>query len=94
MRVSTAGTLNDLAWQTGGLAFVKTPLSQVMSDLEKYYQVKISLNNPAMANCPHTAPLTNAPLTQVLEALALTYQLKVKEVGSGAYELSGGICVE
>ena len=94
LRVSTANTLNDLAWQTGGLEFVKTPLSQVMADLEKFYQVKISLNNQTIATCPHTAPLTNAPLTQVLEALALTYQLKVKEVETGVYELTGGICVE
>lgn len=94
LRVSTAGTLNDLAWQTGGLEFVKTPLTQVISDLEQYYQVKINLNNQAISTCPHTAPLTNAPIRDVLEALALTYQLKIKEVNAGLFELSGGVCVE
>ncbi len=40
LRVSNAVSLNELAWQTGGLEFVKTPLSQVILDLEKYYHVK------------------------------------------------------
>jgi len=92
VRVSNLNSLNELSWQTGGLEFVNTPLNQVMGDLEKYYGVKIALHNPAMSSCPHSAPLTSQPIDKVLETLALTHQLKVKKVGEGSYELSGGQC--
>ncbi|MFN0033634.1 MAG: FecR family protein [Saprospiraceae bacterium] len=91
VRVSNLTSLNELAWQTGGLAFVNTPLQQVVRDLEKFYDVKIALN-PAMSGCPHSAPLTSQPIEKVLETLSLTYQLKVKKRGEREYELTGGEC--
>ena len=92
VRVSTLSSLNELAWQTGGLEFVNTPLNHVVTDLEKYYGVSIALQNPAMANCPHSAPLTSQSIEKVLETLALTHQLKVKKTGDRAFELTGGQC--
>jgi ferric-dicitrate binding protein FerR (iron transport regulator) len=92
VRVSTLSSLNELAWQTGGLEFVNTPLDHVVVDLERYYGVKIALRNPAMSACPHSAPLTSQPIEKVLETLALTHQLKVKKMGERSFELSGGIC--
>ncbi len=90
--LSDVVSFNELAWQAGGLEFIHTPLSQVVRDLESWYNVRITLNNPALADCPHTAPLTNQPIDQVLSGLALTYQLQVKKTAPGVYELSGGIC--
>jgi ferric-dicitrate binding protein FerR (iron transport regulator) len=92
LRVSSTTTLNDLAWQTGNLEFIKTPLSQVLLDLEKFYHVKIELRNPALANCPHSALLSNQSLKNVLDGLAVTYQLKVTALSAGEYALSGGVC--
>ncbi len=92
VRVSSLNSLNELSWQTGGLEFVNTPLNHVVSDLERYYGVKIALRNPAMSNCPHSAPLTSQPIEKVLETLALTHQLKVKKLGERSYELIGGQC--
>lgn len=92
LKVSNAATLNELSWQTGTLEFVKTPLSQVVTDLEKYYKVKISLLNPALADCPHSAVLSNQSIKAILDGLAVAYQLKVAEVTAGKYTLSGGQC--
>jgi ferric-dicitrate binding protein FerR (iron transport regulator) len=92
LRVSNLSSLNELSWQTGGLEFVNTPLNHVVSDLERYYGVTIALRNPAMSNCPHSAPLTSQPIEKVLETLALTHQLKVKKLGERSYELIGGQC--
>lgn len=92
VQVSSLSSLNELSWQTGGLEFVNTPLQQVMADLEKFYNVKISLKNPAMASCPHSAPLTSQAIDQVLETIALTHQLKVQKLGERSFELSGGQC--
>lgn len=85
-------TFNELAWQTGGLEFVKTPLATVVADLEQFYQVKIVLRNAALHQCLHTAPLTSQPLDRVLQTLSLTYQLRVLHTTTGQYELVGGIC--
>lgn len=92
LRHSTVNTFNDLSWQTGGLEFVSTPLRDVVADLEKYYQVKIELRNPALASCLHTAPLTDQPVEQVLKSLSLTYQLRVEHPAPGVFMLSGGSC--
>ena len=92
VRVSNVNSLNELSWQTGGLEFINTPLSSVVSDLERFYSVKITLSNPAMAGCPHSAPLTSQSIDKVLETLILTHQLRLKQTGEKTYELSGGQC--
>lgn len=85
-------TFNELSWQTGGLEFVKTPMHQVITDLEQFYNVKITLRNPTMRSCAHVSPLTNQPIEKVLESLALTYDFRVTTPAPGQYELSGGNC--
>lgn len=92
LRLSKVSTLNELAWQREGLEFVRTPLRDVLTDLEKYYHVKIALRNSALEQCPYTAPLTNQPINTVLESLSLTYQFQISNPAPGQYILSGGKC--
>lgn len=90
--VSNVSTLNDLAWQTGGLQFVKTPLTQVFKDIEKYYGVNITVLNTNIGGCLHSSPLTHGSVDDVLEGIAQAYGFKLKHTGSESYELSGGSC--
>ncbi|HAD11761.1 MAG TPA: hypothetical protein DCF33_04900 [Saprospirales bacterium] len=90
--ISKPASMNELAWQKGGLEFVGTPLWQVVKDLEQYYGVTIVLNNAEVRECPHSAPLTSQPIEKVLESLALTHQLTVEKTGEKKYALSGGSC--
>ena len=92
LTTETVVTFNELSWQTGGLEFVRTPMRQVISDLETYYGVQITLTNTNLQYCKHTAPLTNQPLEKVLESLSLTYQMQVKQTGPKKYQLTGGTC--
>ena len=92
LSVDKSATLNELAWQTGGLEFVNTPMAEVIADLEAHYKVKITLRNPAMRTCPHTALHTTQPIEKVLESLALTHQFRVSNPAPAQYELSGGTC--
>lgn len=85
-------SLNELSWQSGGLEFVRTPLARVVEDLEKHYNVSIELENKNLADCLHTAPLTNQSIDNVLASLALTYGLQVKQISPEQYRLSGGTC--
>lgn len=81
---------NELAWQTGGLEFVKTPLATVMSDLERYYKVHIELRNTALRTATYTAPLTNQPIEKVLQSIALTYRMQVQKTSPDHFVLTGG----
>ncbi len=92
LSTETVITFNELSWQTGGLEFVRTPMRQVISDLETYYGVQITLTNTNLQYCKHTAPLTNQSLAKVLESLSLTYQMQVKQTGPKIYQLTGGTC--
>lgn len=90
--VHNSTNLNELAWQSGGLEFVKTPLAEVIADLQQYYKVKITLQNTGISQCEYTSPLTNRPIEKVLENLALTYQFRITTPEPGVYLLTGGTC--
>lgn len=92
LTVDKSATLNELAWQTGGLEFISTPMEEVIADLEAHYNVKITLQNASMRSCPHTAIHTTQPIDKVLESLALTHQFRVVNPAPGQYELTGGSC--
>lgn len=92
LSVDKSATLNELAWQTGGLEFVNTPMEEVIADLEAHYKVKISLKNASMRSCPHTALFTTQPIEKVLESLALTHQFRVSNPARDQFELTGGNC--
>ncbi len=90
--VTDLTSFNELAWQSGGLEFVHTPLSQVVADLESWYGVEIDLKNEGLQRCLHTAPLTTQPIEQVLQSLALTYRMQVSNPSPQHFVLSGGVC--
>ncbi len=92
VKVLKAETSNDLAWQTGGLSFENTPVSQVILDFEKFYGVEISLKNFALVDCKYTSPLNNQPAEKALEALALAFGMTVKKLGEKEFEMFGGKC--
>lgn len=91
LTISESSSMNEFSWHTGGLEFVSTPLSVVIGDLEQFYQTKITLENSDLNPCLHTAPLNNAPLEEVLNALELAYGLRVIRTENG-YKLTGGNC--
>lgn len=91
--VSNAVSMNELAWQRGGLEFVNTPLKQVVKDLEDYYKVQITLENSKLMDCPYTAPLVQLPIDKVLENLCTVYQIRLFNPNPGEYILRGGSCL-
>lgn len=85
-------SMNEMAWQSGGLEFINTPLKVVVSDLERFYDVRIQLRNNQIQDCRYTAPLTSQPLTKVLKSIALVFDMRLEKAGDGSYILSGGNC--
>jgi len=84
--------MNALSWQTKRLAFVKTPLETVLTKLEKYYNIKISVQDQNLKNCRFTAKFDATPLADVLEILKASFSLEVDSARKGQYVLIGGQC--
>ncbi|MCS6968303.1 MAG: FecR domain-containing protein [Cytophagales bacterium] len=60
--------------------YKETPLSKVVEDLQKAYQVQIVLENPLLANCNLTGNLNQmdmyAQLEALVQAVGATYQIQ------------------
>lgn len=76
---------NRVAWTKGILVFNDIKLSEVIAELERWYAVKIQLDDPGLANYRLKARFDNNPsLTDVFQgisfALNIKYKIKDKEV--------------
>lgn len=77
----TPGSNYD-AWATGKLVFEQTPLTDVVRELNQYYQTSIILGNPDLGKCYLTAVFDHQTLDAVLSILELTFDIKaVKKNG-------------
>lgn len=69
--------MNWVGWTKGKLVFSDTPLSQIIPRLERWYDLNITLSNPALANRRLTATyVDNQPMAEVIDAIALSLHLK------------------
>lgn len=68
--------LNFLSWKTGVLTFRETRLADVFKALEKKYETTFTIDNPEVLNERLTARFESETLDQVLETLALIFELK------------------
>lgn len=68
--------VNKLAWRTGQLRFMETPLDKVIEDLSDYYQVKIA-NQTKNEGARLTATFNNLPLEDVLQVVNQTLDARL-----------------
>jgi transmembrane sensor len=68
--------LNYLAWENHTLSFVNTPLTQVIHDLEKYYNIKITLTDISISKLHYTSEFNNPSLNEVLNEMELVLNVK------------------
>ena len=74
--VVTEEDVNKLAWRTGQLRFMETPLDKVIEDLSDYYQVKIA-NRTKNEGARLTATFNNLPLEDVLQVVNQTLDARL-----------------
>jgi transmembrane sensor len=70
-----------IAWTRGDLAFDGTRLGDVVPALERWYDVEIRLSDSTVAERRLTATFRRESLTQVLELLALSLDVRVQHEG-------------
>lgn len=67
---------NPIAWKTGHLTFVDAPLSEVAAVLGDYYKVDIVLKGEGLADKKLLATFHKESLSEVLDILSKTLQVK------------------
>ena len=64
-----------LGWLNGRLIFKKTPLPEIVAELERTYDVSIVLHNSTLADLTMTAEFENASIEEILSSICLTLNI-------------------
>ena len=83
---------NAIAWINGKLSFKKSALSDVLNDVENYFNVSIVLENEALKTCPYTSLFNEPDLDSIIETISAVFDMQIKQEGSQNFTLSGGTC--
>ena len=85
--------LNARSWMTESIQFWDTPITEIIQDLETYFQVEINHEELKKLDCNYTARFkNNESIDQILNNLKSGLNLEVTKIGDQAYQLSGGNC--
>ena len=69
-------------WTDGRLDFDAVPLRRVVPELERWFQVRIELSDPALGDRRLTASFRNESLDETLRSVATLVEADVRRVGS------------
>ena len=69
---------NYLAWKTGVFHFERTPIDQVVRDLNSYYDHKITLSD-STSTCLFSSSFQQQGLKEIMEIIQLSCGLKLKQ---------------
>jgi ferric-dicitrate binding protein FerR (iron transport regulator) len=72
----------NTAWKDGHLIFENTPMPEVIKRIQRWYGVKINVGNPHILNYYFTADFYSESITQVLELLKITSNIKYSVTGN------------
>jgi transmembrane sensor len=81
---------NLSAWRTKQFIFLETPLSEVITSLEKVYFVDIRMSDPSMGNLLLTANFKDQPVDFILDVIKLTFNLELTSL-NGEYFLANNL---
>ena len=79
LQKSMNNDVNFLAWKTNDIIFNETPLSEVISCLEKVYRISIQIADPELEDLVLTAHFDKKPIDFVLNVVQLTFDLNLEE---------------
>ena len=82
---------NALAWRSNKLVFNDTPLHEMLTVLQKQYNVPIQVSHPGLLDCLFTGTFEGTPLAEVLDAVALALDFRYV-YRDGKYLLTGKGC--
>lgn len=83
--VRGGATAEDFAWMRGELVFRDTPMSQVASDLRRWYGVEVRVADTALMQRRFTGTFRTEPRERVLDVIAMALPARVERRGDTAY---------
>jgi ferric-dicitrate binding protein FerR (iron transport regulator) len=81
-----------LAWTSEILYLDHTPMREVMHTLEKWYNIRISLKNETLGNCPISGKYKNDRLLNILEGLKFAQGIDYHFTNENEIEVTGTTC--
>ncbi|MDN5213367.1 FecR domain-containing protein [Fulvivirgaceae bacterium BMA12] len=82
---------NFLSWQNATLQFDNLTMASVIEDCEKYFDVKVQIQNPKILNCKYTGNFTNPSVEVFFTVIASTLNITYK-IQDGVVTLDGEGC--
>ena len=85
--------MNELAWHSDRLIFNNTPLNEVLSDLERQFEVEIRLKDTSLSSCKYGGiHKVEQGIASILDAVAEAFKMDLKPLGNTSFELANGSC--
>lgn len=76
-KIETIENVQDfLGWTTGKLIFNETPLREIKPRLERWYDIKVQIDDPALLSKKLTASFDKEPLSEVLKVITISLELE------------------
>ena len=82
---------NPLAWKNHRLVFKGAPLQKVISTMQRYFDVEITIQNQSILKCHFTSTFNDPSLEEVIETLQASLHLNVSK-HKNSYVLNGKGC--
>lgn len=70
-----------LAWRSNKFSFERTPLSEAMAEIERYYNLEVTFQNDSIRNKRLTGIFKTDSLEQILSIISLTLDVKIDYKG-------------
>lgn len=86
--------LNAKAWLSGNLTFRNASVEQVLSDLERYYDQTMVVENPEILRCRFKGNFEDPKLETVLQVLSIALDLEIRESGDTVYLAGPGCTIQ
>lgn len=77
-KVQKANLRHYLAWRNDKFSFEHTRLSDVMDEIERYYNIKTSFQSDSLKNITMTGFFGSDSLNKILSVISLTLDIKLK----------------
>jgi len=72
-----------LGWMDGKLVFNKTPLGEIVNEMERYYNIKITLENDSLKTYTLTGSFKNYTIDTVLSMICLALEIDYEKQSEG-----------
>jgi len=91
VKKSEISNYNFMSWKTGVLVFANTPISIVLADIERHYNIDVDLADPQLNICQLSLTLKDLSVDESLDIISSLFGGAFSET-NGKYILTGTPC--